>query len=578
MAQEPESLFLYGDASAAARAVRQAIYDGPVDWLGYQAQPVIFERLPSLENGDVFYQTVDAVAGDLIVDASGAPATLAAGVRYLPAGCLQEECALEYGGEGAVRMDQMAARFRLRSSLLWSDGQALRADDSVYSFELAQALYPRARADLLPYTRSYTALDEQTVEWRGLPGYSAALYHAFFFTPLPRHAWGLLPAEDLLTAETATRAPLGWGPYQIEEWTAGDHITLVKNPRYFRAAEGLPHFDRLVFRFVDGPGQALAALQAGECDFFDLSGMAIPEMPTDGAVKLISASGSAWEHLDFGLLPASGEPAFLFQNKETRRALAMCLDRTRLAAQVYAAPVEALQSYVSATHPLFVPPEQPLAYNPRAAAELLTSLGWVDEDGDASTPRLSQGAAGVPDGLRMTFTYLTLDGGAREAAARMIQEMLSVCGVGVTLETTADETLFTAGPEGPVFGRQFQAAQFAWSGSLQPPCFLFTSTEIPGPYPQYARGWGGANASGYANPAFDAACRQALRTPADSPEHRQAQALAQSLFAADLPVIPLYTHPIAVAVRSDFCGAYLDASAESALWNIENFDYGNDCQ
>ncbi len=575
--QEPASLFLYGDASAAARAVRQAIYDGPVDWLGYEAQAVILERVPALENGDVFYAPVEAAAGDLIVDAAGALVNLAPGVRYLPAGCRGEECAQEYSGEAPVALDQLVVRFRLRPGLLWSDGQALRADDSLYSYELAQALYPAARADLLPYTQAYIAPDELTLEWRGLPGYSSALYRSFFFTPLPRHAWGALPVEALPGAEAAARAPLGWGPYVIEEWVSGDHISLVKNTQYFRAAEGLPRFDRLVFRFVSGAGQAVAALQAGECDFFDLSGMAIPELPADSSVQLLSASGSAWEHLDFGLLPASGAPEFLFQNKEVRRALAMCIDRSRLAAQVFAAPVEAMPGYVSSSHPQFNLQAALPAYDPQAAAELLTSLGWLDEDNDPTTPRISQGA-GIPDGLRLEFTYLTLGGGAREAAARRIQEMLSACGVGVTLETLADEALFAAGPEGPVFGRQFQAAQFGWSGSLQPPCFLFSSAEIPGPYPEYPRGWGGANASGYANAAFDAACRQALRSLADAPEHGQAHALAQSLFIEDLPVVPLYAQLIAVAVRADFCGVQLDASAESALWNLETFDTGNGCQ
>ena len=51
---------------------------------------------------------------------------------------------------------------------------------------------------------------------------------------------------------------------------------------------------------------------------------------------------------------------------------------------------------------------------------------------------------------------------------------------------------------------------------MEPACFLYTSEEIPGPYPQYPKGWGGANASGYSNLQFDLACRQALNSLPDA--------------------------------------------------------------
>ena len=118
-----------------------------------------------------------------------------------------------------------------------------RADDSVYSYEVAEALYPAALPNLGPAHESLPGLkDNLTVEWRGVPGYLDGDIAGKFFSPLPRLAWAVLKAEDLGTAEISTRQPLGWGPYQIVEWAGGDHITLQKNPFYFRSAEGLPCF------------------------------------------------------------------------------------------------------------------------------------------------------------------------------------------------------------------------------------------------------------------------------------------------------------------------------------------------
>ena len=50
------------------------------------------------------------------------------------------------------------------------------------------------------------------------------------------------------------------------EWVVGDHITLVRNEHYLRAAEGLPYLDQVTFRFVPDLGQALDLFAAGECD------------------------------------------------------------------------------------------------------------------------------------------------------------------------------------------------------------------------------------------------------------------------------------------------------------------------
>jgi peptide/nickel transport system substrate-binding protein len=121
-------------------------------------------------------------------------------------------------------------------------------------------------------------------------------------------------------------------------------------------------------------------------------------------------------------------------------------------------------------------------------------------------------------------------------------------------------------------------AQYAWTTSSQPPCYLYTSSQIPGPYPDYPKGWGGANATGYSSPEYDQACLKASFSLPDSPEYQDAQRKAQTIFAEDLPVIPLYLRMKMAVMRPDMCGAVLDPSASSSLWNLEAFNYGADCK
>ncbi len=581
LGQEPQSLFLYADQSLAARNVRAAIYDGPFDMLQFETQPVIIEKTPRLADGDVRLETIEVRAGDWIVDKDGKLTALSEGVVYFPSGCAETACAQVYSGSEPVVMDHLVVQFRLKQALLWSDGSPLTAANSQYSFRLASALYPRYRPDLINHTLSYRSLDDANVEWRGVPGYRDPQYATNFFTPLPEHAWGSYPPEQLLSEDASNRKPIGWGAYIIEEWTPGDHITLGKNPNYFRSAEGLPAFDRLTFRFVSGD-EALAALQAGECDLVDKSALSEAQAPALAAmnVKVAYENAAAWEHLDFNLAPliqTNPAGAAISSSKELRQAMAACIDRPAIAEALFPGQSQAPDSYVPPSHPLHNPDVRQYRYDPQAASAALTALGWVDNDNNPQTPRLSQGVPTVPDGTPLQFPYLTITGPTRQQAAEMLKASLAGCGVQVDIQYMEATQLFNPGPDGPVFGRQFTLAQFGWESSVEPACFLYTSDEIPGPYPQYPKGWGGANASGYSNQQFDLACRQALNSLPDQPEHSQAHQQAQALYAEDLPSLPLYLIPNRLAMRPDMCGVAPDASAGTALWNLETLDYGEGC-
>lgn len=588
MGREPSSLFVYADSSAAANSVRQALYDGPVDVQDFSYSPVILNEIPGLGNGGVRVETVQVSAGLAVQNAQGEIVALQNGVSYLPTGCSDASCALTYDGSQAAQVDQQVVTFRLKPGLTWSDGVPLTADDSLYSYEVARALFPRVRADLLSRTTSYQALDETTLEWRGVPGFLDARATQYFFFPLPRHAWGAFPAEELLTQDMVNRQPLGWGPYLVEEWTGGDHITLVKNPNYARAAEDLPRFDRLVFRFVQDGQAALSALQAGECDYADestgLTGWLpeLAELEQAGVLKTASAVGTGWESLTFNLQPPAADPAAqplsLFAGKDTRQAIAACIDREAMVQELWNGWSRVASSYVPAASPLFNTEARQIVYDPSAAAQQLEAAGWVDADGDPGTPLTASAVPGVPAGTPLSFTLLTGQDAEKTRVAEMIRADLAQCGIAVEVQAMPWQELMAAGPEGPVFGRSFQAAQFGWTSGLEPACFLYTSKEIPGAFPTASRGWGGANAGGWSSAEFDQACAQAQSALPEQQAYAEAHEQAQAIFAEELPVIPLYERMAVVAMRPDLCGVQFDPSAGSSLNNLEDLDYGEGCQ
>jgi peptide/nickel transport system substrate-binding protein len=236
-----------------------------------------------------------------------------------------------------------------------------------------------------------------------------------------------------------------------------------------------------------------------------------------------------------------------------------------------------MNTYIPEEHPLFNPNAPQYTYDPQAAGEILDAAGWRDLDADPETARTSLGVSGIPDGTTLSFQFITIQSGERENAAEIMAQSMEACGIAMEIVYTDVEQLFAPGPEGAIFGRKFDLAQFAWAMTLEPACELYTSTEIPGPYPEFIKGWGGTNPSGYSNPEFDSACQSALRALPDFPEHAEAHALAQAIFAQDLPVIPLYQRLRLIAARPDICNLAPNPSSSSVLWNLESLNYGEAC-
>jgi peptide/nickel transport system substrate-binding protein len=577
MGEEPKSLYLYGGGGLATRTVLETVYDGPIDSLNYSYTPVILERLPTIDNGGATLKTVTVNAGDKIFDDNGAAALLVPGVKYRPAGCTDASCVETYSS-GAVTMDQMQVTFQLKPGLLWSDGQPLTADDSVYSYELSSAPDTPAPAGMtraILGTQAYEKLDDLTVRWTALPGNLDPSYSHRFWVPLPRHAWGKMSAAELLTADASTRTPLGWGPYVIQTWTSGTEITLKKNPLYFRAAEGLPHFDTLHIKFIGADGRlGISALLSGECDVVDQTVRLddqIAEILDLQSRKTILASfttGTAWEHLDFNLKPASGSTTAYFQDVRMREAIAFCLDRQKVVDQALGGLSSVPATYVPPQDPLFNKDAATYPFDTAKGMALLDQIGWKDLDNNAATPRTAQDVKGVADGTPLIVNSSMVFTELRQKSAAILGASLLECGIGY-VATYTDNSLFVAGADGMLFGRLFETVQFGWIAGVEPACELYTTAEIP----TIDNGYSGSNPTGFSNPEYDRACDLAHRSLPGTSAYIANQYLAQKIFAENLPSIPLYLAVKIAVARPDLTGLIMDPTAATDLWNLEAVDY-----
>ncbi|MEW6084943.1 MAG: ABC transporter substrate-binding protein [Chloroflexota bacterium] len=587
LGEEPNTLYPYGSLNSAARSVFSAIYDGPMDILEYGYEPIILEKIPSLEDGDAQVNPVRVSEGDDIVDAAGNVVSLAKGMTLRPSGCRAEECEIVYDDVSEIEMDQMVVTFTMLVGLQWSDGEPLTADDSIFSFELAADEDTLGSKFLTDRTQVYEAADEITVQWWGKPGFIDPDYYTNFWVPLPRHLWQEQSPADLPRLDLSSRYPVGWGPYIMQEWTPGESLRLTKNLNYFRAESGLPRFDELTFLIIPDANAALSALVDGTCDALDpsvrLDGQVglLQEMQSQEQLKLLAAQSMTMEWLGIGIAPASYDDGYnpqrdrpdLFGDERMRQALTLCLDRQKVVDIVLFGLSQVPDSYLPSDHPLHNGNIQTYEYNPQAGMQILEDIGWLDSDNDPSTPRLSFGVTRVPGGTPLVIDYYTSSATQRHQVAEILRQSLGECGIGLNTEFYSASDFYAQGPGGPLFGRQFDLAEYAIGvNTLEPQCSWFTSSQIP----SEENNWVGTNISGYENSDFDSACEQALRSLPGEPEYTSHQE-AQAIFASELPSIPLYLRLKVAASRPDFCGFALDASSNSALANIESFDYGPHC-
>ncbi len=541
---EPQSLYRYARSTPNRAHILAALYDGPIDTANFGFQPVLFDHLPSLANGDAVLRATTVLSGETVVDALGRVQPLRPGLTVRQ----QDGTPLTYdGGSAGLHLPQLVVTFHLRPGLLWSDGAPLTAADSVFAFDIARSpdsFDPmRTTANR---TQSYQAADATTVVWTGLPGDLDPLYAANIWPPLPRHQLGTLNAAQIAASDQATRAPLGWGPFTLTAWQPGQSLVVQRNPKYWRAAEGLPHLDTVTYRFLSASSDLVSGLRDGTCDL-DPSGPAMDHAwgplqayAYPGPLSLYNVPGNALVHLDFNLAPSpayTGTAAGFFQDLRVRQAFFACLDRQKTEAV-------SLDPHLSPAWAFFAAAQLP--FDPAHGRDLLAQAGWPNP-----APPIT----------------LAGDEAYRQLMQDIRAQLLANCGIALTLQTLTAGDLLGDWPDGLVFGRRFDLALFAWRLDPLVPCERFTTAEIAGDLNP-----GGANDTGYSYPAFDAACRQAV-FPLDGGPDPQHSLDAQRLLAAALPILPLGLELRHGAFGPGVNGYVLDPSSPSELWNIESINH-----
>jgi peptide/nickel transport system substrate-binding protein len=567
--QEPDTLYPYGRSrpSDAAEHIWHGLYEAMYTTLSYDYQARGLEKIPSLADGDALITPVTVGAGDTVFNASDDVVRLAEGVMVRT----YDGEVVEFDG-APLTMPQMAVQFNLQP-LVWSDGVPVTAGDSVYSYELAADAGTPLPKRIFERTASYQATGDLQTTWTGIPGYLSPDYFTRVWTPYPRHHWGEFTAAELLDAEVSTLMPLSHGPYVLDEWVMGDHITLSKNPFYYRAEEGQPVIDTIRFVFVPNSSQLIAQLLSGQCDIGTHDGLsradsqALIDAEDGGLLTPYFQTGTVFEHIDFGINSVeeyeNTRPDW-FQDPRVRQAIVMCTDRQSMVEEVMFGRSELIHAYVPSSHPLYPADAVEWPYDVGEANALLDSLGYTDRDEDGI--REDRGSESP-----FELTLLgALGNEVDEQVATLFQEDLVECGIEVSLSFIHSDEYFADGPDGPLFGRQFELAAFPWLISIEPNCALYLSSRTPGPENNWNRSYN--NNTGFHFEPFDEACELAMNSLPGTPEYEESHQEALRLWSEQVPIIPLFMRLKVAATRPGILNFEFDSTQSSELWNLYELD------
>lgn len=593
LGQEPDSLYRYGTISPASQRVMDVLYFGSLILQDGQFSSMILERIPHVDSGDIQLEVVNVQAGDVVVDADGNLATLKAGLAVFPHGCASAECVQTWDGNSPLQLDRMKINFTLKQNLKWSDGQALIAQDSVFSFNIAADGNTPVSKNEIDLTESYTAIDGHTIQWVGKPGYLTMQLDKIFWLPLPQHRWNSLSADQLLKSEDVNKKPIGWGPYLVQNWAAGQLIHMAKNPSYMKSSEGFPRFDFLDFVFLKENDDPIAALRSGKCDVVDSTAISfdrfesVVESQKIGELKAIMQTDDSMQMLALGIKPVAYDDSYfpfgtdrpaIFDDVRTRQAIAACINRHGMIEKylhgLASIPVGLFEmNATAADDPLMAQP-----YDLVKADELLTAAGWLDYDKNPATPRVSVNVKNVPNGRNLSVTLLSADSAFQKQLAEEIAASLVQCGFSVTQNQLPPDDLYKPAPDGLVFGRKFDLALVSLVVDENSACQLLDSREIPTQLNFWlGKASGGMNFMGYSNPEMDAVCQTASRAGLNAGFVSANIKKIDGLVNQDLPIIPMFNKPKVVLFRKDLCE--IGSPAEKMSYaTLDQWDIDSRCQ
>ncbi|MDQ6601715.1 MAG: ABC transporter substrate-binding protein [Chloroflexota bacterium] len=298
-----------------------------------------------------------------------------------------------------------------------------------------------------------------------------------------------------------SRKPVGagTGAFKFVEWINNDHLTMERNPNYWKKdASGtqLPYLDKVIFRPITDETVLLTNLKTGDLDaYWGVPAKDIASIKSGNELVLKEVPGLNFYSIE---LNTQTEP---FNKKELRQAVAEALDRDQINKTVYFGTRLPGWGPIPPSSWAFDPSLKPYGANIGKAKEYLK-------------------AGGKPDGF--TFEYKLASGSPVGLQfAQLVKDQLAK--VGITLNITQLEAVKVSADSA---AGNFQATDYNWSGRIDPDGNTYNQLHTGG----------GLSDTKYSNPQVDDLLDKA-RATTDQAQRKDFYQQAQKIMVDDAPMV-----------------------------------------
>lgn len=559
-----KSLLLGATAAASLASVAWAERgaDGHVNLIYWQA--------PSIMNPYLSGGTKEVEAASLVIEPLGRYNTKGEMVPYLA-----EE--IPTVSNGGVAEDLTSITWKIKPGITWSDGTPFTANDVKFTAEYC--MHPEGGcAQLGKYegVESVEVIDDLTVK-----------VHFSQPTPVPYGPFMGGQAPIIQAAQfaeclgpkapectDANFAPIGTGPFKVDEFRPNDVISLSANPNYRDPAK--PRFATMTFK---GGGDATAAgravLETGEFDYawnLQLAPDVIANMEAAGKGVAMSAFGTLVERIEMNLTDPSpslpeGEratakhPHPFLTDMRVRKALSMAIDRELLVDVGYGKAGRATCNLVPAPAAFASDNTECLTQDIEGAKALLEEAGWT-LGGDGIREK---------DGQKLSLLYQTSTNAVRQDFQALIKQWWSEIGVETELRNISASVFFGSDPGSPDTFPKFYSDVEMYANNFDgtdPQSYLagYTCNKAPRPETQ----WQGENINRFCDPAYDELVKELGRTAELEKRAEIAKRLNDMLTKDSYVIVPLVDRG-RVSARSNTLGGVELNTWDTELWNAADW-------
>jgi len=397
--------------------------------------------------------------------------------------------------------------FFLKKGVRFHNGREMKAAD--VKFVLERAANPETKH---PFQKRYEIIRDIIIKDDYTVSVTLKEVNANFLLEMARQGSVIYPREAV---DTLKSAPLGTGPFTVADWVRGDRIVLAKNKDYH--VKGLPHLDKVTFRFIPDPNSALAALKSGDIDVsaFGLGPENVVDLKRDPRFQVILGDTTN------DVILAMNNSKKPYSDKRVRLAVTHAINKEEVLKGAMFGLGRILGSNVDPLNPYFVDMSKVVPYDPAKARKLLAEAGYPN---------------GFDAVLRVSPQYYYT-----VRTGEVLVSQLAKVGIKVKIE------------------------QIEWGQWLSQ---VWKEANYDLTIIGHAEPWDIVN---YANPGyyfrwdnkeFQALYRESEQT-VDDKKRREQFARLQKMMADEAPVVWLYMHPRLVVAKKGVTGIWKDLPISS---------------